>query len=247
MAEVDLDLAQVLALLQQVGGVGMAQRVDVSGLGHAAGFERQAEGSLERGVAHRLGRGFGAVAAALALGWKQESGITMGFPLFPQQQESALRQGNVAIIVTLAGANVQEHALRIDVANFQAQPFTQAQAAGIDDGQTNPMIQRGDLGQDAADFGGREDDGQFELGIGADQFDFMGPGAAQGFFPEHLDGAQGLGAGLAGDFLMGLEMDEVLANLLDGDLIGRATAKLAQMAHARQVSLDSAWTDGQEF
>jgi hypothetical protein len=69
---------------------------------------------------------------------------------------------------------------------------------------------------------------------------------AQGFLPEHFDRAQGLGAGLAGDLLVGLEMDEVLANLLDGDEFGRATEKLAQMPDTGQVSLDSARADRQE-
>jgi hypothetical protein len=35
-------------------------------------------------------------------------------------------------------------------------------------------------------------------------------------------------------------MDEVLANLLDGDELGRAVVKLAQMPDTSQVSLDSA-------
>ena len=81
------------------------------------------------------------------------------------------------------------------------------------------MIQGGDGGQDAADFRGSEDDGEFDLGIGPDQLDLQGPGATQSFLPKHLDRAQGLGAGLAGDFLVRLEMDEVLADFLDRDLI----------------------------
>lgn len=55
--EVDLDLAQVLALLQQVRGVTVAQRVDVRGLLDAAGFERLAEGPLQRGALDRFSDG----------------------------------------------------------------------------------------------------------------------------------------------------------------------------------------------
>ena len=55
MPEVHLDLAQVLALLQQVRGVTVAQRVDVRGLADAAGFERLAEGPLQRGALDRFG------------------------------------------------------------------------------------------------------------------------------------------------------------------------------------------------
>jgi hypothetical protein len=69
----------------------------------------------------------------------------------------------------------------------------------------------------------------------------------QGFLPKHLDGAQGLGAGLAGDLLVGLEMNEVLANLLDGDLFGRALIKLAEMPDTSQVGLLGAGLEGQEL
>jgi hypothetical protein len=55
-----------------------------------------------------------------------------------------------------------------------------------------------------------------------------------------------VGAGLAGDLLVGLEMDEVLANLLDGDEFGRAVVKLAQMPDTSHVSLDGAEADRQE-
>ena len=60
VAEVDLDLAEVLALLQQVRGIGMTQRVHVRVLGDATGIEREAEGALEGGAAHGLGGGGGA-------------------------------------------------------------------------------------------------------------------------------------------------------------------------------------------
>lgn len=62
VTEVGLDLAEVLAALQQVRRVGMAQGVDVSVLFDPAGVERQTEGPLERGAAHRFGGGGGAQA-----------------------------------------------------------------------------------------------------------------------------------------------------------------------------------------
>ena len=48
VAEVDLDLAEVLALFEEVGGVGMAQGVNVGVLFDTAGGQRQTEGALER-------------------------------------------------------------------------------------------------------------------------------------------------------------------------------------------------------
>ena len=56
VAEVDLDLAQVLALFEHVRGVGMAQGVDMSFFFDAAGFEGQTEGALKGGATTRYAR-----------------------------------------------------------------------------------------------------------------------------------------------------------------------------------------------
>ena len=50
VAEIDLNLAKVLALLEQMRRVGMAQGMDVRGLGDGAALEGQTEGALERGA-----------------------------------------------------------------------------------------------------------------------------------------------------------------------------------------------------
>ena len=95
-------------------------------------------------------------------------------------------QRDVAVVVAFAAADVQEHAVGINVADLQRKAFAQAQAAGVDGGQADAMIQGGHLGQDAAHLGGREHDRQFELGIGADQFQFGGPGALRVFSQKSL-------------------------------------------------------------
>ena len=50
VTQIDLDLAEVLALLQQMRRVGMSQGMDVRLLGDGAGFEGQTEGALEGGA-----------------------------------------------------------------------------------------------------------------------------------------------------------------------------------------------------
>jgi len=108
------------------------------------------------------------------------------------------------------------------------------------------MIQRDHLREDAADLGGGEDDGEFELGIGADQFEFVRPEAFEGFLPEQLEGTDDLGAGLAGNLLLHLEMDAVLAELLGGDQLGGPGIELTELAKAGGVCLLGAGADGQE-
>ena len=85
------------------------------------------------------------------------------------------------------------------------------------------------------------------MGIGANQFQLVRPGAAKGFFPEQFDGADGLGAGLAGDLLVELEMDAILADLFGAKQLGGLAVKLTELADARVIGLFSAWADGQEL
>ena len=246
VAEVDLDLAEVLALFEQVGGVRMSQCVNVRGLFDAAGLEREPEGALQRGAAHRFG-GRGRALSAVTFGGKEQRGMAVGFPLLAQQHQGALGQRDVTIPVALAGAEVQEHPLGINVTDGQRESFAQTQAAGVNEAQTDAMVPRDDLGQNAAHFGGGKHDRQFELGIGAGQLEFVGPDAFEGLLPEELEGADDLGGSLAGDFLFGLEMDAVLAELLGGNQVGRFGVELTELTEAGEVGLLGAGTDGEEL
>ena len=108
------------------------------------------------------------------------------------------------------------------------------------------MIQERHPRQHAAHLGGGENDRQFELGIGADQFQLGRPGPAEGFLPEELDGAEGLGGSLPGDLLDGLEVDAVLAELLGRDQVRRFAEELTELADAGVVGLFGAGPDRQE-
>lgn len=130
MAEVDLELAQVLTLFQQVRGVRVAQRMNVRVFGNATGLEGDAEGALKGGATDRfLGRA--SADAAASLGGEEQSGMAMGFPLLAQKLKGALRQWHITVLVSFAAADVQEHALGIDVANLEAQAFSQTKAARV--------------------------------------------------------------------------------------------------------------------
>jgi len=72
------------------------------------------------------------------------------------------------------------------------------------------------------------------------------PDAVEGFFPEDLEGTDDLGAGLAGDLLVGLEMDAILAELLSGDLVGGFAVELAELADTGVIGGFGAGADGQE-
>jgi hypothetical protein len=142
---------------------------------------------------------------------------------------------------------MQEHASGIDVGHLEAQAFAQTQTAGVNGDEADAMVQQGNFGQNAADLGGGKYDREFELGIGAGQFHFVGPGAVERFLPEELDGANGLGAGLTGHFLVGLEVNAVLADVFGGEEFGGLVVELADLAQAGEIGLFGAETNGQEL
>jgi len=246
VAEVDLDLAEIFALFEQVGGVGMTQGVDMGLLGEGGCLQRETEGALQGAAAHGLGGGGGFLVAVTFAG-EEQRGMAMGFPLLAQEVEGALGQWDIPVPVALAGADVEEQAFGVDVADLEAQGFAQAQAAGVDGGQADPVVQFGHGGEEAADLAGGEDDRELELGIGAGQIHLGGPGAAEGFLPEDFEGADGLGAGLAGDFLVLFEVDAVLAKVFRRDQVGGLVVELAELADAGVVGLFGARADGQQF
>ena len=89
-------------------------------------------------------------------------------------------------------------------------------------------------------------DGQLELRIGSDQLDFGRPGLAESFFPEELDGADGLSGSLASQFLLGFEIEEVPPEFFRGDQVGRFAVKLAEFANASPVAQDGAFGQRQQ-
>jgi hypothetical protein len=215
------------------------------GLLDAASLESQAEAALKRGAGHGFSGGGGSLTT-VAFGGEEQRGMTMRFPLIPQAQEGDFRQRDVAILIALATADVEEHAFGINVAYLEAEPFAQAQAAGVNEQQADLLIRRGDRGEQAADFGGGEHHWQFELGVGPDQFQFVGPDTFKGFFPEEFEGANDLGAGLAGDSLVRFEMDAVLAELLGGDQFGRLDVILTELTDTGQIGSFGARTQRQK-
>jgi len=75
----------------------------------------------------------------------------------------------------------------------------------------------------------------------------VGPEALEGFLPKEFDGADGLSGSLAGDLLLGLEMDAILADFLGRDQFRGFIVELTELAEAGGVGLDGAGENGQEF
>jgi hypothetical protein len=174
MAHPQLHHADVDAMFDQVGGPGVAERVDGGLLGHAGGRQRFMEGFLKTAFVH--GRSGVALTLRRSAG-KQPDGIAVQAPLRAQHAERARGQRNRAVLITFAAANEQVHTRAVDLGDLQVDAFEQTQTAGGNDAQTNAVVGATNLGDDAPDLFGREHDGQF-LGQGWADEVVQGPGTA---------------------------------------------------------------------
>jgi hypothetical protein len=143
VAEIFLNQSQVDAGFEQVGGPGMTKCMNRGKLVAAALFERRAKSILNAAFRHRLGC-LRQVDMLATLGGKDERRITMRGPVVAQQPESALRQGNVTILVALAVTDMDHHPRTVDVGNGKADAFLQTQSAGIDRRETDAVAQQPD-------------------------------------------------------------------------------------------------------
>ena len=80
VAQIDLELAEVLPILKQMRRVGMAKAVNMRCLLDAASLEGQAESSLQSRAAHRLGSGRRFLTSSLTFARKEQHGIAMSLP-----------------------------------------------------------------------------------------------------------------------------------------------------------------------
>lgn len=115
MAHVLLDEAEVDACFQEVGCIGMAKGVDRDPFLSDACLELgSAESALDAGFGHRVWGVRGAFSIS-SESWEKESGVAVSDPLISQEWQSGLREGDIAILGTLASVDVDHHAFGVDV------------------------------------------------------------------------------------------------------------------------------------
>jgi hypothetical protein len=90
----------------------------------------------------------------------------------------------------------------------------------VDDGrQAGAVGRQPQWRQDLPDLIHTQHDGQFVDSARPDEIE-RGPGLPQGVVEEELNGAEGHGRGAAGDVFLVVEVEEILAQFLIGDLFG---------------------------
>jgi len=111
-----------------------------------AGFGQSfLEGDLDTGCGQGLIRGCFPVSAPS--GSREEPVfMVMGFPELPEELQGTPGQRHIPVLVAFA-ANVEKHAVAVDIGNLQGPAFRQSQAAGIDCGQADAMAEHVDAGE----------------------------------------------------------------------------------------------------
>src|SRR6266436_7677851 len=158
----------------------------------------------------------------------------MSEPQFAQLFQGPLGQRHETIFVSFA-PDAQEHPLRIDVANPQEQPFTEAQATGINRGQTDPVHRRAYARENPLDFLPAQDHGQLLFPGRAQEFE-AGPVTLEGVLEQKLDAAQGDGGGGTGDLLLQSEEQEVATQFFFGDLVRGFVVVFGQAADRTDIT-----------
>jgi hypothetical protein len=81
--------------------------------------------------------------------------------------EGGLRERDIAILGTLAAVDMDHHAARVDVGDFEMESFMKPQAAGVDGREIDIIVESLDLGQNASDFIDAENGGKASFGLGS--------------------------------------------------------------------------------
>src|SRR6266704_6868703 len=209
-----LNDAEVHAHFQQMRGVRVPERMNMSAFGDAGALEGALERLLQAAIRERMDRG-SRLQTTRGCG-KYPRLRAVRLPEFTEQLESAVRQGDIPVLATLA-VNVEDHPSRINVRALKLGAFQQAQSTAIDRFQADRVDRRMHLLQNPVHFLPAQDDGQFLLRPRPDQPQ-RGPVALECSLIEKLDPTQGDRRRRPRDLPLVGQIQEILSELFFAQL-----------------------------
>ena len=239
MAEVLLDESEIDAVLEQVSGIGVTQGVDVSALVQAAPLDGVSEGALQTVASDGSAVvGNGVLGAVASGGRKEPGGRAVGTPVVSQQLESGVGQRHLTFLLALA-ADVKNAAGTVDVGDLKGGALHEAQATGVNRGQAEAVDVDAHSVEDAPDLVAAEHHREllFRTRLGDIQ---ALPVAAERFVVEEAEASEDDGEGATGDVLVELQMQQVAADLVFSELVGRPVIVACQLGDGVDVALNSA-------
>ncbi len=135
MAHEQLDPAHIGTGFQQMRGERMSQGMRCYRLPDATSLACESadsrDGALRDGVSGNI------------TGKQPATGVSV-LPVRSEDLEQTRREHDVAILAVLALVHTDDHALAVDVRDFQVDDFRHAQAGCVGNHQDGPMLQAGD-------------------------------------------------------------------------------------------------------
>ncbi|KEF41438.1 MAG: hypothetical protein ER33_11625 [Cyanobium sp. CACIAM 14] len=135
-----LDQAQVHALLEQVGGIGVTERVNRQPFLDATLLAGGLEGGLDTAGIHRCA---GHPDDELASGrtGEEQTGVTVGCPEPAKRLEREIGDGDIAILTAFGIAEVHTSLAAVNVRHLKSQAFTLSQTQAVDHQQEDTITQ----------------------------------------------------------------------------------------------------------
>ena len=157
VAEQDLDDPDIDAVLEQMGGEAVAQRMRADPLGDVGGLCRLDDDAMELPGADRLHRVLAREQPAVAM---HHALLPPDLPPLAQQGEQIGREHGVAVLPALAALDPEQHALAVDVGDLQRRDLGDAQACAIGDRQRRLVLEAGGGVQQPGDLVAAQHHGQ---------------------------------------------------------------------------------------
>jgi hypothetical protein len=150
-------------------------------------------------------------------------------------------QRDIAVFGSLAAVNVDHHAFGVDIGYFQAQSLLEPEAAGVDGTEEGIVLGGVDAGEQASDFLGAEHGREAVLGLGSEDAEDV-PVPMEDVLIKEFDAAIADAHSFRRPFADVLAVEEVVLEILFGDLIGALAGELREHANGPGVSLLGAFT-----
>jgi hypothetical protein len=142
--------------------------------------------------------------------------------------------------------DVDHHPGRVDIGDLEVEALGESEAEGVDGPEISPVVGRADGGDEATDLVRGEDVGEASLPGDAEASE-GGPVSGCGVSIEELDAAVSDAEGSGGEVPLVLEVEEVLADRLFGELVGWGAEVIGEHPDGAEVGVPSAGRESGEL
>jgi hypothetical protein len=184
--------------------------------------------------------------AARDLSRKKPIARSRNSPVVTEEVEQSGREHHVAIFASLALADMDHHALAVDVLDTQSHDFRKPEAGSIGGHENDTVLDADDGSKEPSHLVEAEDGGQLLWLLGATDA-YHNPFAVESDFVEELQGGNGLVVVAPGDVPFLDEEEQIGTDLLSAQRLGGSTEVECERGHSRDVDRDRPGGEVAEF